>query len=339
MLTKEFSFDLPDDLIAQEPAKPRDACRLMVLNRSEETIQHERFYDLGKFLKKGDVLVMNDSKVFPARLLFQYEGKAVELFLLKHVFGTEWLAIGKPGKLLQPGISFQIAENFYFEVLAVMPDGQRKIRFKVPEETLDNLIAKYGHTPLPPYIKHTRSTPDDYQTVYAQKKGSVAAPTAGLHFTEPLLEQLRANGIKTVFVTLHVGLGTFQPIKSDEVEKHFMHSEFFEISPQTARELQNARNEKRRIIAVGTTSVRVLESSFDSQSDFQSKFGETSIYIYPGYEWKCVDGLITNFHLPQSTLLLLTCSFGGKDFILKAYQEAIKKGYRFYSFGDAMFIS
>jgi len=351
MKTEDFSFHLPEGLIAQEPADPRDVCRLMVLDRSNNRIAHHHFYDLPKFLKPGDVLVMNNSKVLPARMLFQHEGKDIELFLLRRERGKDlysegyprmvgdfWLAIGKPGRLLQPGKIFHIAPDFSFEILEILPDGQRRIQFHADEDKLDGLIEKYGHTPLPPYIKKSESKPEDYQTVFAEHKGSVAAPTAGLHFTPELLTALKNMGVKIVFVTLHVGLGTFMPIKTGEVEKHTMHSEIFELSEESAAELQTVRKEGGRIIAVGTTSVRVLESSFDAKKGFQPQVGETSIYIYPGYEWKCVDGLITNFHLPQSTLLLLTCSFGGKDFILEAYREAIEEGYRFYSFGDAMLI-
>ncbi len=338
MKTADFSFDLPEDLIAQEPSHPRDACRLMVLRRKEQTIEDRHFYDLPGFLRKGDVLVLNNSRVLPARMLFDADGKKSELFLLRREKGTVWSAIGKPGKILQPGKVFNLAPGFSFEVLEILPDGRRKVSFKVPEEDLDGLIEKHGHTPLPPYIRHSRSTAEDYQTVYAKETGSVAAPTAGLHFTPKLLEELKNMGVRIVEVTLHVGLGTFQPIKSGQVEEHVMHSEIFELPPDTAKELQDARKNGRRIIAVGTTSVRVLESSFDEKDGFTPKIGETAIYIYPGYIWKCVDGLITNFHLPQSTLLLLTCSFGGTDFVLKAYREAVQKKYRFYSFGDAMLI-
>lgn len=344
MKTEDFSFYLPAELIAQTPARPRDACRLMVLDKSRKRIAHYHFRDLPKLLRKGDVLVMNNSRVLPARLLFDFNGKKAELFLLKpdkdNTCGQEvWFAIGKPGKLLQPGRKFVIAPGFSFEVLSVLPDGQRKVLFHADLGELDQLMERYGHTPLPPYIRNSTSVADDYQTVYADPKGSVAAPTAGLHFTEPLLEELRRMGVTIVFVTLHVGLGTFLPVKSDDVEAHTMHSEIFELSPLAARVLQDAKNGGSRIIAVGTTSVRVLESSYDRGKGFVPQTGETSIYIYPGYDWKCVDGLITNFHLPQSTLLLLTCSFGGTEFILKAYREAVEKQYRFYSFGDAMFIS
>lgn len=343
MKTEDFTFHLPSELIAQEPSRPRDACRLMVLDRLKKHVGHYHFRDLPKLLVKGDVLVMNNSRVLPARLLFDFNGKKVELFLLNpDMHNAEehevWFAIGKPGKLLQPGRKFDIAPGFSFEVLSVLPDGQRKVLFHADRGELDRLMEQYGHTPLPPYIKHSSSIADDYQTVYADPKGSVAAPTAGLHFTEPLLEELREMGVIIVFVTLHVGLGTFLPVKSNDVEEHTMHSEIFELSSEAARVLQDAKKAGSRIIAVGTTSVRVLESSYDHEKGFVPQTGETSIYIYPGYRWKCVDGLITNFHLPQSTLLLLTCSFGGTQFILEAYHEAVEKHYRFYSFGDAMFI-
>lgn len=339
MRTEDFSFELPEELIAQEPADPRDSCRLMVLQKESMKIEHRHFYDLPKFLRKGDVLVMNDSRVLPARLLFESDGKKAELFLLRKEKGTVWSAIGKPGKVLQPGKRLTVAPGFTFEVLEVLPDGRRMVSFNARDKDLDGLIERYGRTPLPPYIRRSRSKAEDYQTVYARESGSVAAPTAGLHFTPKLLEEIKDTGVKIVFVTLHVGLGTFQPIKHEQIEKHTMHGEIFELSSDAAQELQQARLDGRRIIAVGTTSVRVLESSFNEDSGFKASVGETSIYIYPGYRWKCVDGLITNFHLPQSTLLLLTCSFGGKDFVLKAYQEAIRQKYRFYSFGDAMFIT
>lgn len=338
MKTEDFSFALPEELIAQEPAVPRDACRLMVLNKSNENIEHRHFYDLPKLLRAGDVLVLNSSRVLPARLLFEFEGKKLELFLLRRVDGNNWMALGKPGKFLQPGKTFTIAPGFGFEVLEVLDDGQRKVRFKTSDQDLDVLIEKYGHTPLPPYIKNSHSKAEDYQTVYARERGSVAAPTAGLHFTPELLKELHDVGVVIVFVTLHVGLGTFLPIKTTEVEKHIMHAEIFEFSAAAASELQTARLEGRRIIAVGTTAVRVLESCFDEKDGFKPQTGETSIFIYPGYRWKCVDGLITNFHLPQSTLLLLTCSFGGTDHVLSAYSAAVSEKYRFYSFGDAMMI-
>ncbi len=338
MKTADFSFHLPEDLIAQQPADPRDACRLMVLDRNQQKISHQHFYDLPLFLKPGDVLVMNNSSVIPARLLFQLDTKDVELFLLRKTEPGTWLAIGKPGKVLRPGMTMFIAPDFSFEVLEILPDGQRKVRFHGEDQFVDAQIEKYGRTPLPPYIKHEHSKPEDYQTVFAAKRGSVAAPTAGLHFTDRLLKEIRNKGIQTVFVTLHVGLGTFLPVKTGNVEEHTMHSEIYELPHEAASILQEAKKNGRRIVAVGTTSVRVLESSYDQQKGFVAGVGETSIYIYPGYRWKCVDALVTNFHLPQSTLLLLTCSFGGKDFILDAYREAVEQHYRFYSFGDAMFI-
>jgi S-adenosylmethionine:tRNA ribosyltransferase-isomerase len=339
MQKKDFTFQLPAELIAQEPAIPRDSCRLMVLDRKDESFRHLHFADLLGLLSPGDVLVMNNSKVLPARFIFQFNGKWVELLLIRSYDDGVWIAIGKPGKILQPGTIFFIAPDFSFEVLDVLPDGRRKIVFNGKSENIESGIQKYGKTPLPPYIKRSSSSPGDYQTVFAKHNGSVAAPTAGLHFTEHLINDLRKKGIKIIFVTLHVGLGTFLPIKTDQVELHAMHGELYELNADAADELQTARKEHRRIIAVGTTSVRVLESCFDPDFGFVPKLGETSIYIYPGYKWKCVDGLITNFHLPESTLLLLTCSFGGTDFILNAYQEAVHQRYRFYSFGDAMFIS
>ena len=281
--------------------------------------------------------------MIPARIKFLHENKKIEIFLTKRLGENTWLAIGKPGKLLKKGAKFEIMTGLSVRIAEVNADGQRLVEFSVnglsPEDSdFDEILKKIGSTPLPPYIKNSSASFDDYQTVYAKNKGSVAAPTAGLHFTKRLLEKLAKKGIGLEFVTLHVGPGTFQPIKTERVEDHKMHSEYFSFDKDTANRLNYAKKDGRRIIAVGTTAVRVLESSYDKKSGFTPGFGETDIFIYPGYEWKCVDGLITNFHLPKSTLLLLTCSFGGEDLILKAYREAVKNKYRFYSFGDAMFI-
>lgn len=325
-------------MIAQNPVSPRDACNLMVLNREQGVISHSVFSKLGNYLAKGDVLVFNDSKVIPARIIFAYESKEVEIFLTRKLTDQRWLAIGKPGKILHKGAVFDVGEDLKVNITEVLDDGQRVLEFSGDMTSFDEKLQKIGRAPLPPYIKNSSADFSDYQTVYAREEGSVAAPTAGLHFTERLLAELKQKGVQLLFVTLHVGLGTFLPIKSENVEDHVMHSEFFSISSKTAEILNEAKKSGRRIIAVGTTSVRVLESNFALKKSFSAGLGETSIYIYPGYEWECVDGLITNFHLPKSTLLLLTCSFGGTDLVLKAYSEAIKKGYRFYSFGDAMLI-
>jgi|WetSurMetagenome_2_1015567.scaffolds.fasta_scaffold145610_1 S-adenosylmethionine:tRNA ribosyltransferase-isomerase len=338
MQISSFDYDLPPEFIAAEPVYPRDACRLMVINRDKGTIDHRSFFELPGLLRPTDVLVFNDSKVIPARILFRHGNKKVEIFLTKRLDDGKWLAIGKPGKVLEKGAKFVISDELSAEITDVMPDHQRVVDFSMKGPEFDAILNKVGSTPLPPYIKNSQSSAEDYQTVYARERGSVAAPTAGLHFTESLIEKLKEAGVSVEFVTLHVGLGTFLPVKTDIAEEHKMHTEYFNISDDTCKRLNAARKAGRRIIAVGTTAVRVLESSFDAARGFRPGFGETDIYIYPGYKWKCVDALITNFHLPKSTLLLLTCSFAGKDFVMKAYGEAIKKKYRFFSFGDAMFI-
>jgi len=333
-----FDYSLPSSLIAQKPAYPRDMCSLMHIDRAKGEITHKIFNELPSLLREGDVLVFNDSKVIPARILFRHNGNETELFLTRKINASDWLAIGRPGRRLKEGAVFEINDDLRAEVMSVREDGQRIVRFSPSGKKLDHILEKAGITPLPPYIKNPRVNPEEYQTVYAAKKGSVAAPTAGLHFTKGLLGRLKGKGIDLQFVTLHVGTGTFLPLKTDNVKEHKMHSEFYEMSGNTARALNRARLEKRRIIAVGTTSVRVLESSFVQGEGFKAGFGETAIYIYPGYKWKCIDALITNFHLPKSTLLLLTCSFGGRRLILKAYKEAVRLKYRFFSFGDAMMI-
>jgi S-adenosylmethionine:tRNA ribosyltransferase-isomerase len=337
MNVSDFDFFLPEKLIAQDPASPRDYCRLMVLNKETQTIEHKRFFDLEKILQPGDVLVMNDSRVIPARILFMENGKEVEIFLLKQIQDNVWTAIGKPGKALRVGAILHIDEELQASVESIDEHGVRTLRFNIFGRKLLDKIHNLGATPLPPYITQSVSKPEEYQTVYAKTEGSVAAPTAGLHFTQRLLSKLQQKGVSTVFVTLHVGLGTFLPLKAKNVHDHHMHHESYYLSPENAAALQKAYVSGKRIIAVGTTSVRVLEATC-SNGVFRPGFGETNLYIYPGYQWKCVSGLITNFHLPQSTLLLLTSSFGGKEFVLRAYEEAKRNGYRFYSFGDAMLI-
>lgn len=338
MNVASFGFRLPDRLIAQQPSYPRDACRLMALDRRRDLIQHKRFYELPHFLQSGDVLVFNNSKVLPARIRFKVGDKEVELLLTRKIDHDHWLAIGSPGKMLKADAQFFITKNFMAQVIEVRPDGQRLVRFSYAGEKLEDLLSQIGCAPFPPYLKNSKASFEDYQTVYAQRDGSVAAPTAGLHFTKGLLNRLSQKGVQLEFVTLHVGPGTFFPVKTRYVEEHRMHSELYFIDAATARRLKKAKQQGRRLLAVGTTAVRVLEESYDKKRGFKAGFGETSIYIYPGYSWQCVDGLITNFHLPKSTLLLLTCAFGGTDFILKAYDKAMRRQYRFYSFGDAMLI-
>jgi S-adenosylmethionine:tRNA ribosyltransferase-isomerase len=335
MKISDFDYNLPKRLIAQSPTLPRDKCRLLVLDRTTRDIDDIIFNEIEKYLKKGDVLVFNNTMVIPARIILNIEGKKVEIFLTKKISENEWYAIGFPGKKLKPGKRFSLGDE-HLDIADILDDGQRLIRFSVKEKKLEKLLKKYGSPPYPPYVKNRNIDFTEYQTVYASVKGSVAAPTAGLHFTKGLLKKLSEKGIRQEFITLHVGLGTFQPVRTDNVEDHKMHSEFYSIEKDVAERLNDAKRQGRRIIAVGTTTVRVLESSYKGR--FKPFFGETDIYIYPGYKWKCVDALITNFHLPKSSLLLLVSSFEDKDLIMKAYRHAMENGYRFYSFGDAMFI-
>ena len=360
MITDSFGYKLPEELIAQNPVYPRDGCRLMVLDRNGGSIYHGIFNQLPKILKKGDVLVLNKSKVIPARILVDFGGKEIEILISRKLNDTDWQAMVRPGKLFKVGFEVNINKNLSAKVMRVEEDGQRTLRFSTNRaeqsdalaplrrcasasrassigKEIDKALDEAGQPPYPPYIKDTEADFDDYQTVFAKDKGSIAAPTAGIHFTDRILNVLEQKGVRVEFLTLHVGLGTFLPIKSKRIEDHRMHNEVYELSNGAATALNLAKDEGRRVIAVGTTSVRVLESSF-SNGRFYAGRGETDIFIYPGYEWKCVDGLITNFHLPKSTLILLASSFAGKDFIFKAYEEAIKLKYRFYSFGDAMLI-
>lgn len=340
-----FNFDLPPNLIAQNPASPRDACRLMVLNRQQQSITHDVFFHLPGLLNRGDVLVLNKTKVIPARLRCVIDGKASELFLTRPLprttdrgsGGEEWLALVHPGKRFKIGSCIQLSPKVSVEVLGQSSHGQRVIRFNVEGENLLEFLKETGEAPLPPYLENSQASLDDYQTVFAKKEGSVAAPTASLHFTKELFDRLENKGIHIEFVTLHVGIGTFLPIRTNNIKEHVMHKEEYELDFACAERLTVAKHQGRRLIAVGTTTVRVLESTWKKEGFYAGR-GETSLYIYPGYKWKAVDGLITNFHLPKSTLLLLTCAFGGYDLVMKAYLEAINKKYRFYSFGDAMLI-
>ncbi len=335
----DFDFELPESFIAQNPCSPRDAAKLMVLNRKDKTITHKHFYDLPRLLDENDVLVVNNSKVIPARISFEFEKKEVEVFLLRRFDDKGFECLVKPGKVFKEGFRAKINDNLRVYVRNVLADGSRIIDFtlKGGEPALNADIFAVGQTPLPPYIKHSTSNMEDYQTVYARRFGSVAAPTAGLHFTEKLLSNLSKKGVDLVEVLLHVNRGTFMPVKTENYKEHKMHSEFFDFGFPEAQILSSAVTNKKRIVAVGTTSVRVLESNFKDGA-FKSGTGETDIFIYPGYKWKCVDALITNFHLPKSTLLMLVSSFAGKDFIFEAYEEAKKHGYKFFSFGDGMLI-
>jgi len=334
-----FDYDLPRELIAQAPVRPRDKCRLMHVGVNENKIIDRVFSDLVDLLKRGDVLVLNDSKVIPARLRLPDYGNKAELLLIRDLGDGRWLAMGKPGKILKEGSVVRINEQLSFSVESINGYGQRTVRFSLGGKALQFELEKAGSTPLPPYISGENGNPKvDYQTVYAKNSGSVAAPTAGLHFTRSLLLKLAKKGVKIVSVTLHVGPGTFTPVKVDDIRSHKMHGEYFSIGTKAVNALNKAVAGHKRIIAAGTTSVRVLETAFSSETGFSRMSGETSIFIYPGYKWKCVTGLITNFHLPKSTLLMLVCAFAGRDLTMMAYKTAIEKKYRFYSYGDAMFI-
>ena len=340
MKVADFDYELPEELIAQTPIKKRDESRLMVLNRKNQTIEHKVFKDIIDYLKPGDVLVRNNTKVIPARLYGKKEtGANVEFLLLNNIENDIWEAIVRPGNKLHVGTKVIFGDGILeAKILEIMPGGTRKVEFKY-EGIFNEILDKIGLMPLPPYIHETLKEKDRYQTVYAKYEGSAAAPTAGLHFTPELLEKISKKGIEIANVTLHVGIGTFRPVKEETVEAHKMHSEHFYIKQEDVEKINKAKQEKRRVIAVGTTSCRVLESIADEKTGMVKQIeDDTEIFIYPGYEFKCIDGLITNFHLPQSTLLMLVSALAGKEFIMKAYKEAVKEKYRFFSFGDAMFI-
>ena len=339
MKTRDFWYDLPEELIAQTPLEQRDTSRLLVLDRQTGAVSHKHFYDILDYLKPGDCLVMNDSRVLPARLLgHRPTGGAVELLLLKDLGDKKWECLAKPGRKLREGQEVVFGNGeLTATILEVKDDGNRVVEFHFEGIFLE-VLERLGKMPLPPYIKAELSDQERYQTVYSREVGSAAAPTAGLHFTNDLLEKIRSKGVKTAFVTLHVGLGTFRPVKAEEISKHHMHSELCMISEQTAKLLNETKAAGGRVICVGTTSCRTLESLVNEDGTFEEKSKWTEIFIYPGYQFKAMDGLITNFHLPESTLVMLVSAFAGRENVLSAYEQAVQQRYRFFSFGDAMCI-
>lgn len=351
MKTHDFYYDLPEELIAQDPLRERSSSRLLVLDRDTGQYEHRIFHEITDFLKEGDCLVLNNTKVIPARLIGEKlsnqddskmnegnHGARIEVLLLKRKEKDVWETLVKPGKKARPGTKVVFGNGLLTgEILDVVEEGNRLVKFSyqgIFEEILDQL----GQMPLPPYITHELVDRNRYQTVYAKNEGSAAAPTAGLHFTEPLLEDIKKKGVSIAYVTLHVGLGTFRPVKVENILEHHMHSEYYQILEEEADKINRAKKNGGRIICVGTTSCRTIESSSDENGYVRAGGGDTSIFIYPGYRFKIMDGLITNFHLPESTLMMLVSAFAGRENILNAYKEAVKERYRFFSFGDAMFI-
>ena len=340
MKVSDFNYNLPKELIAQVPIKNRDESRLMILDRKNKTIEDKIFKDIIDYLEPGDCLVRNNTKVIPARLYGVKEetGAHIEFLLLNRIDGDIWEVMVRPGRRLMPGVKVTFGDGILkAEILEKMENGNRKVKFEY-NGIFNEILDKIGLMPLPPYIHEKLKEKDRYQTVYAKYEGSAAAPTAGLHFTEELLEKLKEKGVEIANVTLHVGIGTFRPVKVENVEEHDMHSEHFYIKAEDAEKINKAKKEGHRVIAVGTTSCRVLESIADENGMVHETEGDTQIFIYPGYKFKCLDALITNFHLPESTLIMLVSALAGREYIMKAYNEAVKEKYRFFSFGDAMFI-
>ncbi len=342
MKTEEFDYPLPEELIAQIPIPDRDKSRLLVVNRKDGTLSHRMFKDVAFYVSPGDVLVTNNTRVIPARLFGRRKtGGKVEILLLNPVGRDLWECLVKPGGKARPGEQVFIGRDENSEIIGTVeartPFGGRLVRFSY-QGKWEDVLERVGNVPLPPYIKVPLKDPERYQTVYARIPGSAAAPTAGLHFTPELLSAISARGISVAPVTLNVGLGTFRPVTEENIERHQMHKEYFEISENTASEVNRAKTAGRRILAVGTTAVRALESACDTNGIVSPYKGDTDIFIYPGFQFRVVDCLITNFHLPKSTLLMLVCAFAGKDLIMEAYREAVKEKYRFFSFGDAMLV-
>lgn len=341
MKTSDFSYNLPQELIAQTPVEPRDSSRLLLLDKENGEINHKHFYDIIDYLNEGDLIVANDSRVLPARIfgIKDQTGARVEFLLLNQVENNRWETLCKPGKKAREGAEFTFGDGIMkAKVIEVKEDGNRVVEFE-SEENFYSALDKIGQMPLPPYITEELQDRERYQTVYSNEIGSAAAPTAGLHFTNDLMDKIKAKGVNIAYVTLHVGLGTFRPVKVDDVKNHKMHSEHYEISKETCELINKTKANGNRVIAVGTTSCRTLESVASFYGEIKPCEGFTDIFIYPGYEFKVLDGLITNFHLPESTLIMLVSAFAGYDNVMKAYETAVNEKYRFFSFGDAMFIS
>ncbi len=339
MKTSDFFYELPEELIAQIPAEPRDSSRLMVYHRKDGRVEDRIFRDIIEYLRPGDALVINETRVLPVRLIGRKRGGSaeVECLLLKRLDGNRWEALIRPAKRLREGMYVDFAEDLCCSIEEKRDEGIAILNFEY-EGVFENLLEEYGAAPLPPYIHQENPDKKRYQTVYARINGSAAAPTAGFHFTKELMDRIREKGIEIIPVLLHVGLGTFRPVKVEDVTKHKMHSEYYEVSEESAGRINRIRENGGRIIAVGTTSVRTLESAADDKGKIHSGSGETEIFIYPGYTFKCVDALITNFHLPESTLIMLVAAMVGREKILELYNRAVSEKYRFFSFGDAMFI-
>ncbi len=338
MLKSDFYYDLPEELIAQTPVEPRDSSRLMKIDRKSGEIIHDRFFNICNYLKKGDLLVMNDSKVFPARIYGtkRTTGVPVEFLLLKHIELNKWEVMVRPGRRLKIGAIVDFSDELSAEILEVVDDGNRIVKFDCKGVFFD-VLDRIGQMPLPPYIKEKLKDKDRYNTIYCKKEGSAAAPTAGLHFTQRVFDSLKEKGVDTAYVTLHVGLGTFRPVKEENILDHKMHVEHYSIPQETVDKIKRCKENGGRVIAVGTTSCRTLESAAQ-KGELTATEADTGIFIYPGYEFKAIDGLITNFHLPESTLIMLVSAFLGREKTMAAYQEAIKERYRFFSFGDCMII-
>lgn len=339
MKTIEFDYNLPEELIAQHPSSKRDEARMMVLDRNTGKSEDKYFYDIIDYLEAGDVLVMNDTRVIPARLFGHRPEKEekIEVFLLNNTEDTKWEVLVRPGKKMKIGTEVIFSDELSCKVIDIKEDGNRIVEFYF-EGIFNEILDRLGNMPLPPYIKEKLKDNEDYQTVYSKNPGSVAAPTAGLHFTKELLEKIEDKGVELTYLTLNVGLGTFRPVNEDEITDHKMHSEFYTLSQETADVINKAKKEGRRVIAVGTTSIRTLESVYQKNNKICKDSGWTDIFIYPGFDFKVVDAIITNFHLPKSTLIMLIAAFTSREIILNAYNDAVSKKYRFFSFGDCMFI-